>query len=526
MKTQTVLSRIFLMLVSSTSVAVFAQNQVIKVGSSCLNLHASPSMHSWTKDCLSTGTVVKILGTRNMNGARYVKVSVDGQTGYLWNTYLHAATATAPTPAAASAATLANRTTYLPGVPSVVPPLAASPTAPGLVQSAAYTPSAPLAAQPAITNPYLQAQPTQPTQSPLASALPLLGAAMNMMGGNSSNNNSNNSNSTPSRSLADTSSSSHDYLGGVSPSEQQPENAPPTEVNSKENVAMANPGPGAVRSEMAGSGKSEPEFTAPSDDKAVAKSNACRGATATRLALAVLYQGCQAAEVSRRGFSTDVCDNDTKSGAIRASFGRGKSSGGSCGMGRGMPQYSQAGARVSVGRNTVSYPGGRTDCSGFVCGTLARAGQNIFPGKPCRNTNTADMMSWAHSRCFEIVRNGKLQEGDIIVGRSGGHGHTGRICGQKGEEDGTPEPTGNPSNLQICHAASGSMGILMQPLDQIMGFTPIGGAIRAPGRIGYVLRHVGNKVPGCMSKEPMTFQGETCVKSCPNINSQIHSAAI
>lgn len=259
-------------------------------------------------------------------------------------------------------------------------------------------------------------------------------------------------------------------------------------------------------------------FTAPaqSTSTADAKSPECIGASAARLALAALYQGCKAAETSKGGATgQDACQNQTETGNIKSTFGQDKSGGGQCGMG-GQPQYSQAGARIQV-TNNVCYPGAKTDCSAFVCGTLARAGQNVSPGKPCTNATTEEMVNWGPP-CFEKVTDGQIKDGDIIVGRAGSSGHTGRVCGQSGS---SVEASSNLSAFQFCHAASQNSGILMQPLDQVAANSKIGGAIKGGG--GVILRHVGDKVSGCTSP-PKPFQGEDCVKNCPNINPAIQSS--
>lgn len=80
-----------------------ASDAVVSIGSSCLNFRSKATGRSYVKDCLDSGTKVKVL----KSNSRYSYVQVGNQKGYVWNNYLKSAPAatTASVSSAAPAAT-------------------------------------------------------------------------------------------------------------------------------------------------------------------------------------------------------------------------------------------------------------------------------------------------------------------------------------------------------------------------------------------------------------------------------------
>lgn len=242
----------------------------------------------------------------------------------------------------------------------------------------------------------------------------------------------------------------------------------------------------------------------------------CKTGKAANLALASLYGSCQAPQTAKGpapGGGKDSCGSELpQSGEIKSTFNSG------CGSG-GMPEYSQAGARMQLKGDVVSFPNKKTDCSGIASGIQCRAGNNLKPGQDdCKPATTAEMINWGKGGdCYERVTDGKLKAGDMIVTRKGGgSGHVVTIADDKSGGG------GGPDDYMIVEASSKATGIVKrspaasgQSTAQAFKSALAGGD---GGGSWAVLRHKGDKAAGCKSNKKRTFEGEQCVQSCPNIS--------
>lgn len=255
----------------------------------------------------------------------------------------------------------------------------------------------------------------------------------------------------------------------------------------------------------------------------VSDEESCKSGKAANLALASLYGSCQAPMTAKGpapGGGKDACGSDLpQSGEIKSTFQSG------CGSG-GMPEYSQEGARMQLKGDVVSFPNKKTDCSGIASGIQCRAGNNFKPGQDdCKPATTAEMINWGKGGdCYERVTDGKLKAGDMIVTRkgSGGKGGSGHVVTIADDKNGGG---GSPDDYMIVEASSKSTGIVKrspaaagQATAQAFKSALSGGD---GGGSWAVLRHKGDKMPGCKSNKKRTFEGEQCVQSCPNISPQI-----
>lgn len=248
----------------------------------------------------------------------------------------------------------------------------------------------------------------------------------------------------------------------------------------------------------------------------------CKIGKAANLALASLYGSCQAPATAKGpapGGGVDSCGSELpQSGEIKSTYKSG------CGSG-GMPEYSQAGARMQLKGNVVSFPNKKTDCSGIASGIQCRAGNNLKPGdNSCKPSTTAEMINWGKGGdCYERVTDGKLKAGDMIVTRKGGgRGGSGHVVTIADDKNGGG---GSPDDYTIVEASSKKTGIIKrspaaggQATAQAFKKALAGGD---GGGSWAVLRHKGDKAPGCKANQKRVFEGEQCVQSCPNISPQV-----
>jgi len=201
-------------------------------------------------------------------------------------------------------------------------------------------------------------------------------------------------------------------------------------------------------------------------------------------------------------------------GDIKSTLGQ------SCGS-SSMPAYSQAITR-NITAPTLSLKDRKMDCSYMASFIQCRAGNNIKPNdESCKGVTTADMIGWGKGNdCFERVTDGKVQAGDMIVTRKEGNGsgHVVTICNQK--EGGI-----GPDDFTSCEASSTKTGIVKKSLGE--GTSATARALKnalAGGDGGgnwTVLRHKGDKVPGCKAKAKRQIEGEQCVQSCPGVGPEV-----